>query len=42
MPVWVGLDASVKRDQMAIVAMTWDKKTKQVRLVWHHERGHGR
>jgi phage terminase large subunit-like protein len=35
MPVWVGLDASVKRDQTAIVAVTWDKDSKQVRLVWH-------
>ena len=33
--VWVGVDASVKRDQTAIVAVTWDRDTKKVRLVWH-------
>ena len=34
-PVWVGIDASVKRDSTAIVAVTWDDKAKKVRLVWH-------
>lgn len=33
--VWVGLDASVKRDQTAIVAVTWRDDVKRVRLVWH-------
>ncbi len=33
--VWVGLDASVKRDSTAIVAVTWDAAEKRVRLVWH-------
>jgi phage terminase large subunit-like protein len=35
LPVWVGVDASVKRDSTAIVATTWDEQTKRVRLVWH-------
>jgi phage terminase large subunit-like protein len=35
MPNWIGLDASVQRDQTAIVAVTWDKKAKRVRLVSH-------
>jgi phage terminase large subunit-like protein len=35
LPVWVGVDASVKRDSTAIVACTWDSKAKKVRLVWH-------
>jgi phage terminase large subunit-like protein len=35
LPVWVGLDASVKRDSTAIVAVTWDPDAKRVRLVWH-------
>lgn len=33
--VWVGVDASVKRDSTAIVAVTWDRTAKQVRLVNH-------
>jgi hypothetical protein len=33
--VWVGVDASLKRDSTAIVACTWDDKAKKVRLVWH-------
>ena len=33
--VWVGLDASHKRDQTAIVACTFDQASKRVRLVWH-------
>ena len=33
--VWVGVDASVKRDSTAIVACAWDEKAKQARLVWH-------
>ena len=35
LPVWVGVDASVKRDSSAIVVCTFDKKAQQVRLVWH-------
>jgi phage terminase large subunit-like protein len=34
--VWVGVDASVKRDTTALVACTFDKKTKCVRLIAHH------
>ncbi|TMA44662.1 MAG: hypothetical protein E6J81_14065 [Deltaproteobacteria bacterium] len=33
--VWVGVDASVKRDSTAIVACTWDETAKKVRLVGH-------
>ena len=33
--IWVGVDASVKRDSTAIVATTWDQKAQQVRLVTH-------
>jgi phage terminase large subunit-like protein len=33
--VWLGLDASVKRDSTAIVACTFDHATKRVRLAWH-------
>ncbi len=35
LPVWVGLDASVKRDQTAIVVVTWRDDVHRVRLVWH-------
>src|SRR5271156_5633896 len=35
LPVWVGLDASVKRDSTAIVAVTFDRKAQKARLVWH-------
>jgi phage terminase large subunit-like protein len=34
-PVWVGVDASVKRDSTAIVAVAFDAKTQCVRLVQH-------
>jgi phage terminase large subunit-like protein len=34
-PIWVGVDASIKRDSTAIVATTWDKKAQQARLVTH-------
>jgi hypothetical protein len=34
LPIWVGVDASIKRDSTAIVATTWDQ-TQQVRLVTH-------
>lgn len=33
--VWVGVDASVKRDSTAVVATTWDDAEKRVRVVWH-------
>ncbi len=35
MYVWLGVDASHKHDSTAIVAVTWDRATKQVRLVFH-------
>jgi phage terminase large subunit-like protein len=35
LPVWVGVDASVKRDSTALVAVTFNKKTQCVRLVQH-------
>jgi phage terminase large subunit-like protein len=36
MSIWVGVDASVKHDSTAIVAMTWDPKAQRVRLVTHY------
>jgi len=35
LPIWVGVDASVKHDSTAIVATTFDKTRQQVRLVTH-------
>ncbi|HHU87399.1 MAG TPA: hypothetical protein GXZ25_11485 [Peptococcaceae bacterium] len=35
LPVWVGIDAAIKRDSAAIVATTWDYPSKKVRLVYH-------
>ena len=35
LPVWLGVDASVKRDSTAIVAVTGDANAKKVRLVRH-------
>jgi hypothetical protein len=35
LPVWVGVDASVKRDSTAIVACTWCDELKKARLVMH-------
>ena len=35
LPVWVGVDASVKHDSTAIVAVTWDKVANKVQLVSH-------
>jgi hypothetical protein len=35
LPVWVGVDASVKHDSTAIVVVTWDKRVNKVRLVSH-------
>jgi phage terminase large subunit-like protein len=34
-PVCIGVDASVKRDATAIVAVCWDKKAQLARLIWH-------
>jgi hypothetical protein len=36
MPVWVGVDASVKRDSTAIVVVTFDRQTNRVVLVEHY------
>jgi Phage Terminase len=33
--IWVGVDASVKHDSTAIVAVSWDHRTQKVRLVQH-------
>ncbi len=33
--VWIGIDASVKRDSTAIVCCAWDDRAKKVRLVAH-------
>jgi phage terminase large subunit-like protein len=35
LPIWVGVDASMKHDSTAIVAVTRDASTQKVRLVWH-------
>ena len=35
LPVWLAVDASVKRNSTAIVATTWDRDTKRVRFVNH-------
>jgi phage terminase large subunit-like protein len=35
LPVWIGVDASVKHDATAVVAVTWEAKAQRVRLVWH-------
>ena len=35
LPIWVGIDASVKHDSSAIVATTWDKKSQVVRQIFH-------
>lgn len=35
LPVFVGVDASVKHDSTAIVACAWDAEAKRVRVVWH-------
>jgi hypothetical protein len=36
LPVWVGVDASVKRDSTAIVVVTFDRQTNRVVLVEHY------
>jgi hypothetical protein len=35
LPIWVGIDASVKHDSTAIVAVTWDYSASRAKLVWH-------
>jgi len=35
LPVWIGVDASVKHDSTAIVASTWERTAQRVRLVTH-------
>jgi hypothetical protein len=35
LPVWVGVDASTKRDSTAIVCCTYDRAARKVRMVWH-------
>lgn len=35
LPVWVGVDASVRRDSTAIAAVAWDRAEKRARLIWH-------
>jgi phage terminase large subunit-like protein len=35
LPIYIGVDASVKHDQTAIVAVTFDQSAQQVRLVFH-------
>ena len=35
LPIYVGVDASVKHDATAIVAVTFDQSAQQVRLVFH-------
>jgi hypothetical protein len=32
LPIWVGVDASVKHDSTGIVAVTWDRETQKVQL----------
>jgi phage terminase large subunit-like protein len=35
MPIWVGVDASVKHDSTGIAAVTWEEHAQKVRLVSH-------
>jgi hypothetical protein len=35
LPIWVGVDASVKHDSSAVVAVTFDRKAQSVRLIFH-------
>jgi phage terminase large subunit-like protein len=35
LPIWVGVDASTKRDSTALVAVTFDRKSKSVKLICH-------
>ena len=40
LPIWVGVDASTKHDSTAVVAVTWNKKSQQARLVTHRVSNH--
>lgn len=35
LPVYIGIDASVKHDSTAVVACAWDRDTGRARLIWH-------
>ena len=35
LPICVGVDAGVRHDSTAVLAVTWDRATEKVRLVWH-------
>jgi phage terminase large subunit-like protein len=35
LPIWIGVDASTKRDSTAVVAVTWDGEANKVRIVFH-------
>jgi phage terminase large subunit-like protein len=35
LPIWIGVDASVKHDSTAIVAVHWDQEAQKVRLITH-------
>jgi phage terminase large subunit-like protein len=35
LPVWIGVDASTKRDSTALAVTAWDAEAKKVRLVLH-------
>jgi phage terminase large subunit-like protein len=35
LPVWLGVDASTKRDSTAVVVCAYDRDIKKVKLVWH-------
>ncbi len=35
LPVWIGVDASVRHDSTALAAVTWDRAEQRVRLVSH-------
>jgi hypothetical protein len=35
LPIWVGIDASVKHDSTAIVAVTWDAAANKCKLITH-------
>jgi phage terminase large subunit-like protein len=35
LPVWLGVDASTKRDSTAVVVCAYDREVKKVKLIWH-------
>jgi hypothetical protein len=35
LPIYVGVDGSLKRDSSAIVAVAFDQRSQRVRLVFH-------